>query len=317
MDLTLFNNQQNRQGNTSLAISKRGAENALQLIKQRESALINEQVRSKLTVSEFSIAIAGTKTPLCLLPEHEVNALVMESVIFICRDVGIKTWNDEEVMAYDTIRFLKIITSHYNDFSFEEIKGAFELAAIGALNEYLPKDKNGAPDKNHYQSFSMEYYTKILNAYRSKRSHVWGKVRNALPAPEFVISQEEREANKRAFHADIYDAYINYQKGVSPSFPISAYIRELQALGHIKELPTPGKRDIDKAYNNMILTGGLAREEKKRIIEDYDKGIVPSSVKTEAELRVYNQAIAGIFDDWIKKGFDLIETEKPKKRKSK
>lgn len=72
-----------------------------------------------------------------------------------------------------------------------DIKLAFELATTGELDDYLPKDSQGNPDKKHYQQFNADYFAKILNAYRRKQNGVIHKAYKALPEPKKELTPEE------------------------------------------------------------------------------------------------------------------------------
>lgn len=306
MNLTLFNNQINGNNNTKLALSN---QKLLAVIEQKQTMLLEPKVLAKLSPIELSIAQAGTKTPLRLTEERELEKSVLVSARFICRDVGIRHWDDKEKMKYESIRFFSVLKSYYSELTVDEINSAFEMASTGMLDEYLPKDKNGDPDKNHYQQFSVEYYTKILNAFRKKKGDIWGKVRLALPAPEMVIPESVRKRNYQELINDIYNAYIAYQKGVSPRFEISIYIKELIERGHLKELPTPVLEDYEKAYRAMLVSS-LPSEEKKKLKAEYALPGMPEYFKNEAQRTANNRAIAQVFDVWIKNNFDLIEKNK-------
>lgn len=307
MEINLFNIQKN----SASLIPEKTRNAALAVINEREKYLSSEVVRSKLSPTELAIAISGTKQPIKLYAEKDLNDEIFTMAMFVSRDVGIRHWDNEEKMAYESIRFLKVLTAHYSDLSIEEVKGAFELAAVGALDEYLPRDKDGNPDKNHYQTFSMEYYTKILNAYRKKKSGVWSKAKLALPTPASVISEKVREYNAKAIVAEIYDAYIAYQSGVQPNFVISIYITNLIEKGYIKELPKPLKKDYERSYREMLVSN-LPRDEKKKLKEAYALPGMPDYFKNEAQRMANNRAIAKLFDAWIERGFDIIEKKEKK-----
>lgn len=306
MDLKLFNDHLH--GKTTALVAKRH-EKGLAVIEQKRVMLSAPEVQAKLSSVEMSLAEAGTKTLIRFMAEETLVGKVKVMAKGLARDAGIKTWNDE-AMQYDYTRFYHILKSYYGDLSIEEVIKAFDLAMVGMLDDYLPKDKNGDPDKNHYQHFSVEYTTKILNAYRKKKGDVWGKVRLALPAPQMVISEEERRRNYQSMVNDIYDAYIAYQRGVSPRFPVAMYIDELITRKHIKALPKPSKDDYEKAYRSMLLDPHLPREQKKRLKEEYAMpNVMPTYIALEAQRAANNRAIARCFDKWIKQGFDLIEKE--------
>lgn len=92
-----------------------------------------------------------------------------------------------------------------------DIKLAFELATTGELDDYLPKDRNGQPDKAHYQQFNADYFAKILNAYRLKQNGVIHKAYQALPEAKKELTPEQ----KRYYHNDIESrnrlAFLQYK----------------------------------------------------------------------------------------------------------
>ena len=72
-----------------------------------------------------------------------------------------------------------------------DIKIAFELATTGELDEFLPKDKYGNPDKNHYQQFNADYFAKILKAYKQKQNVVIDKAFKVLPEPKGEMTPQQ------------------------------------------------------------------------------------------------------------------------------
>ena len=55
------------------------------------------------------------------------------------------------------------------------------MLIAGELDEFLPKDKNGNPEKKHFQQFNIDYFGRILNAYCRKRINVLSKAYSLLP----------------------------------------------------------------------------------------------------------------------------------------
>lgn len=303
MDLTLFKENlngglQNTEKNQRL----------LDIIDGKKAMLQAPEVAVKLSPTEFAIAQAGTLTPIRLTSEEDLIGQVAKAARGICKDVGIREREDPDKMKYNSTRFFTILKKHYSEFSINEVKAAFELASVGALDDYLPKDRDGNPDKNHYQAFNVEYYSKILNAYRKKRGDVWGKVRQALPVTVAVISEEEKKRNRQLIVNEIYDAYIDYQKGKHPRFEVAVYIKVLIEEGHVKDIPKPLKKDIDKAYKNLF-NSEMDRKEKKIVINNYHNNIREGLLLSEGQRVANNRVIASVFDVWMKRGFDLINTE--------
>lgn len=274
-------------------------------LEQKAALLQAAEVQIKLSDNDLMIAQAGIETPIRKIADQELVKKVATATKFICRDIGVKDWNNAEVMKYDATRFFDTLKKYYKDFSFKEVKLAFELAAVGELDEWLPRDKNGNPDKNHYQAFSLEYYTKILNAYRAKKNKVWFKARKALPAPVNVITEEQKAANKKAFIEDIYKAFYNYRdNGVEPRFILSIFINEFIQQGALEKKPEPSKSAIDRAYRTFIVSDA-PRIQKKGVIANYHKNKIDTILLSQAESIENNKAIKDYFDKLIAEKTDI------------
>lgn len=88
-----------------------------------------------------------------------------------------------------------ILSKRYKDFSLRDVHEAFELLVSRDLDSFLPKDKNGQPERNHYGNFSVDFVFGILSAYRKmKTSRAPAKV-----LLEVKESPEELWKNRTAF----------------------------------------------------------------------------------------------------------------------
>lgn len=267
---------------------------------QKQVILNAPAVQSKLTSIELSIAQAGLEVPIRHLPDEQLLPKVGTAAKFICRDVGIKSWDNTELMKYDAARFFTHLKSYFSDLSLKEIKMAFELAAVGELDEWLPRDKNGNPDCEHYQSFSLQYYSKILKAYRAKKGKTWHKARKALPAPEMVITEEQRQENRRHCLQDIYDAFNRYKDhGEPPRFSLEIFINIFIEQGVIQEKPVPSDSMVERAYRKL-LGSEPALNVKRALISSFHKNNPDGLIIAEAQRVANNQAIEAIFEKLVK-----------------
>lgn len=288
---------ENKKGN-ALTTKETYGERKLRIIETPE-------VLQKLSDKELMIARAGLGTPIVQIQDTELVNKVAVASKYICRDLGIKDWNNPEIMKYDATRFLSTLKNYYKELSMQEVKIAFELAAVGELDEWLPKDKNGNPDKNHYQSFSLIFYTKILNAYKAKKNKTWYKATKALPVAVNVISQKQRDLNRKELVNDIYKAFYNYRdKGVHPNFILSIFIKEFVSQGIFKDMPKPTKKTINKAYS-LFIVSDIPRDKKKPVIADFHKNKISHTLMHDAERMQNNIAIAKYFDKLIKEQKDI------------
>ena len=153
----------------------------------RQTLLMQPAVQWKLNSTDLAIANAAIEIPIRKITDQDLLPKIGTMVKFLCRDIGVAYWHDAETIKYDAARFFDTVRKYYNDLSIKQIKMAFELAQIGELDDWLPKDKNGNPDNKHYNNFNVGYYTKILKAFRAKNSRVWNKARKALPHRNWLL----------------------------------------------------------------------------------------------------------------------------------
>lgn len=149
-------------------------------VDKRKAMLEIPEVLSSLKSFEKSVFISSTKKAIREYEESDLLDKVNDLAIMLSKDLGIKVQPDQ----YQKARFFDVISKYYSDLTLGEIKASFDLSMIGELDLYLPKDRQGQPDKGHYQSFSMDYVTKILNAYRKLRSYIMTKANGAVPISE-------------------------------------------------------------------------------------------------------------------------------------
>ena len=154
------------------------------------------EVAKALNPVEKYIFAASTKTQISEIDDETLVAKLANMIKYIAIDVGFIIPQITEDWQYIQARTLDILKRYYSNFTLSDIKLAFELATTGELDEFLPKDKQGNPDKNHYQQFNADYFAKILGAYRKKQNEVIGKAYKALPESKREMTPEQ----KRYYH---------------------------------------------------------------------------------------------------------------------
>lgn len=146
------------------------------------------EVAKALNPVEKYIFAASTKTQISEIDDETLVAKLANMLKYIAMDVGFIIPQITEDWQYIQARTLDILKRYYSNFTLSDIKLAFELATTGELDEFLPKDKQGNPDKNHYQQFNAEYLSKILNAYKRKQNVVIDKAFKVLPKPKTTFT---------------------------------------------------------------------------------------------------------------------------------
>lgn len=164
---------------------------------RRQMVQLPEVAKSLSGVEKYIFA-ASTKTQIAEIDDGTLVAKTGQMFRFIALDVGYIIPTNTDDWAYICTRLLDILKKYYSQMTLADIKLAFELATTGELDDYLPKDRNGQPDKAHYQQFNADYFAKILNAYRRKQNGVIHKAYQALPEPKKELTPEQ----KRYYHND-------------------------------------------------------------------------------------------------------------------
>lgn len=162
----------------------------------RRQMLQLPEIAKSLSGVEKYIFAASTKMQIAEIDDGTLVAKTGQMFRFIAMDVGYIIPTNSEDWAYICTRLLDILKKYYSQMTLADIKLAFELATTGELDDYLPKDSQGNPDKKHYQQFNADYFAKILNAYRRKQNGVIHKAYKALPEPKKELTPEE----KRYYH---------------------------------------------------------------------------------------------------------------------
>lgn len=157
----------------------------------RRQMLQLPEVAKSLSGVEKYIFAASTKMQIADIDDGTLIAKTGQMFRFIAMDVGYIIPTNSEDWAYICTRLLDILKKYYSQMTLADIKLAFELATTGELDDYLPKDSQGNPDKNHYQQFNADYFAKILKAYKQKQTDVIDKAYKAIPKKNNEISPEQ------------------------------------------------------------------------------------------------------------------------------
>lgn len=268
-------------------------------LEQKKGLLEIPNVQWNLSENEMNLLKSNVQQPLRKISDEELVKKLKVQLKFICRDIGISYWDDPNQMKYDSARFFTTVKKYYNDFSLSEIKMAFELVSIGELDEWLPKDKNGNPDGKHYNSFNLAYYTKVLNAFKSKRSKVWSKANQHVPLIENVISEDEKKKNNKFFIDEIYESFDQYLTNqIKPNFTMAIYLQEFVDQKIIRKIPKPTKQTIDEVYRKQLLiTTGKRR---KKLIDEFHSNNFKGLLVNDYQIAQNNKEMKRVFDEIIK-----------------
>lgn len=202
-------------------------------IEVRRAMVELPEVAKALTPVEKYIFVASTKKQIAEIDDETLIAKTGQMFRFIAMDVGYIIPTNPEDWAYICTRLLDILKKYYSQMTLADIKLAFELATTGELDDYLPKDSQGNPDKKHYQQFNADYFAKILNAYRRKQIGVIHKAYKALPEPKKELTPEEKRYYHNQTVARCREVFLQYKYtgrfvlGITDGMLIYDWLRKL------------------------------------------------------------------------------------------
>lgn len=191
-----MNNLPEKADTQNVALAIYNAKPGAMAIDIRRKMVQLPEVAKALTPVEKYIFAASTKTQISEMDDGVLVSKTAQMFRFIAMDVGYIIPQNENDWAYIQTRLVDILKRYYSYLTLADIKLAFELATTGELDEFLPRDSQGNPDKKHYQQFNADYFAKILGAYRKKQNEVIGKAYKALPEPKREMTPEQ----KRYYH---------------------------------------------------------------------------------------------------------------------
>ena len=106
---------------------------------------------------------------------------------FISIDIGYKKPAEDAEWQYIVVRLSDVLKRHFYDLTIEDVKTAFELLTVGDLDNYLPTNSSGEPDRSHYQNLNAEYLCKVLRAYKKRRDVAYTNIKAAQPKPQKAL----------------------------------------------------------------------------------------------------------------------------------
>lgn len=149
-------------------------------------------------------------------------------------DVGFAKPKQTE-WSYIQMKLCETLKKYFYGFTLQEVKLAFELLQVGKLDDYLPLNSSGNPERQHYNRFGIEYFSRVLRAYLGFKNQVIAKVYQHGKLDEPKRLQSDAIANIR--HS-VYLAYLHYKYlGTKPVWPNNYLIyRELEKAGIISDI---------------------------------------------------------------------------------
>lgn len=273
--------------------------------RQTEKQYILESVSDQLDSDERAILKAGTSKSIITNKANDIGAINI-LVNGIAKDIGIKGIIEKS----DKIRFYDIIRKYYTMFTLSDVKLAFELAVVGRLNNYLPKDKNGEPDKNHYQSFSTEYVSKILNAYKRYLSETIIKARTLLPEKIETITDKMKEEGHQQFLNSIYKQFERYKETGVYFFAVPFLVVEELIKAGYSEVEVTDRMKEQALLGIIEGKYHLNKEDKAQVVGDNLAGRKNDSLEKIIHILKYDRIIGNAFAEIENRKIDIKDVIK-------
>ena len=161
---------------------------------------------------EKAVFLASTAKTISEHTPAELAAELNTALRWIAKDIGYRA-TDESDTQYLVIRTAEILKRYYAGMTLKDFRMAFEMSLTGELDDFLPRGRDGQPDRGHYQQFNAEYICKILNAYKGRRAWILRKAHEAMPPePEKQISPEESRRLRNATKTECIQAFEYFKE---------------------------------------------------------------------------------------------------------
>lgn len=263
------------------------------------------QVNEALNKIEKEIFLASTKVQISEMSDSELVEKTSIMFRFIAIDVGYIIPNKDD-WTYIQTRLLDILKRYYSQLTLADIKLAFELATTGELDEFLPKDSQGNPDRKHYQQFNADYFSKILGAYKRKLNTVIHKAYKALPSRSNMTNEKIEYYRKLAVYRCKY-AFLKYKYTGDLSLGYGGEMTVydwLEKVGLADEI-MPNREDRITGYN--LFMGRVVRGLVNRYTAFHvrQKGIDSPEIDFDAYSVARRKEIQKAFDRMINKEIQI------------
>lgn len=214
-------------------------------------------VMGALGTVEKAVFLASTAKTIAEYDAADLSAQLAVALKWICKDVGYRS-PDESDRQYLVIRTAEILKRYYAGLSLKDFRMAFEMSLTGELDDFLPRGRDGQPDRNHYQQFNADYVCKILNAYKGRRAWVLKKANEAVPKEEPKPNPERERYYMNETRKDCVKAFEFFKE--NGRLPEMSPIAEMLCYDTLAAAGLAEKVEITLADQKEIL---------QRTINDY------------------------------------------------
>ena len=258
----------------------------------------NKDVLNELAIPERTVFLASIEKPVKDYGSAELAAALNTAIQWISKDIGYRATNEGD-RQYIVIRTAEILKRYYENLSLKDFRLAFEMSLTGELDEFLPKDRNGQPDRNHYQQFNADYVCKILNAYKGRRAWILRKANESAQKHEAKPVQDNPSARnntkKECIAAFLYFKYHGELPAWVTPLGIMLYYNLLASVGLADEMTSTAEERalvLQKTITQLSNSGQFIRAKRARVEQQQNR-----DVKHELLLLTRRKALKRTFED--------------------
>lgn len=206
-------------------------------------------LQGTLTDTEKDVLRASMSAKIKDMPADKYVDDMSVILNYTARDVGFAKPNLQE-WDYKKMKLCETLKKYFYGFTLQEVKLAFELLQVGKLDNYLPLNSNGNPERQHYNRFGIEYFSRVLKAYLGLKNEVIAKVyQNGITAEPKKL---ESSATADIRHG-VYMSYLQYKYlGTKPEWPNNYLIYRELSRANIMGKVNVTEADKQKAMRLLL-----------------------------------------------------------------
>lgn len=261
-----------------------------------------------LTPVERAVLLSAADKTIAEYSGAELASELRDALQWIAKDIGYRV-SDQGDWQYLVVRTAEILKRYYPGLTLKDFRMAFEMSLTGELDDYLPKGKDGQPDRNHYQQFNADYICKILNAYKMRRNGVIRKAREAVPKPE----PERDYESERKYHnlacqdlLNVAEYYRQFRK-----LPDISPIAEMLYYNILAGVGIAPKIEITEQEQKYAFNQALNYYARKGMVGDMNRlkseGITSEELKHDAFRASRRKALTEALEKVYQEGINLSE----------
>lgn len=272
----------------------------------RKGIAANNAAMAVLTPVEKAVFLASISRPFMEYGDDELAVELARILPNIYRDTGYRNPGESD-NGYLIMRLSGILKRYYAKLTLRDFRMAFEMCITGELDDYLPKGRDGQPERGHFQQFNADYVCRILNAYNGRRAAIMKKAFDAEPEREKKPDAREIAgimARQKEIFFEVLNAYRDTGRFPDGMTAITELIccdvlAQAGLIGEIEVTADEQRAIWQRTINQYARMGNLGDIERLKR-DGIEAGELQPKAYTLARRNALKRAIEGIIKNDIK-----------------